>query len=393
MERNDLEVTRMSHFVGIGLVLGFLLPHTSTAFLLVNPLLCLFYQCFRQNRILYKYNWIVLAPILLTLFINFPQGVSQKAIISNLTLILYFYTFPMVGRVKIQEIYFYLILVVVVLSQLAYVLGIPLLVDFLNTYYPFSEDNVYYSHLQNTITRENYMNFRLGGLYRNPNQCSRSLTFLLAAYLALNKDKTIRRMLPFVVICFYGVLLTGSRTGFIIASLLFVTHLFFDKKVNEKVRYLIVFILIAIFVYLVSGGASIRSLEIVNTGSSDAKFNTFSYYLSMENSLIKILFGYLESTRFDSVFGIMDYFDSDYGYLIFQYGFVGFSAIILYYYTVFKRVDKRSRVFFILMLWMLTSTIVTSYRAVFIFTLLLSIVYGNRKQEICYEEDKQILQQ
>ena len=379
----------MSHFVGIGLVLGFLLPHTSTVLLMANPLLCLFYQCFKQNRGTYKYKWIVLAPLLLTLLINLPQGVTSKSLLGCITILLYFYCFPFVGKIHVSNVYFYIILITVFLTQLAYLLNIPFLVNFLDTYYPISDsDAAYYQHVQSTITSENITNFRLGGLYRNPNQCSRALTFLMATFLVLNYKKNILRLLPFIIISIYGVILTGSRTGFVVASLVVMFYVFFNKNLSAVWRFGVVLTAIVGFLFLIRVGSdTFRGLDVTDTGSSDKKAKTFEHYLSSETSVPKILFGYLDSDRFESAAGVMNYFDADYGYMIFQFGFMGFFAILLYFFSIFLRMDKMGRVFFVLLLWMITSTIVTSYRALFIFMLLLSMVYNNNKIEKSYSDN------
>ena len=383
--RDDLDVTRMSHFVGIGLVLGFLLPRTSTALLLVNPLLCLFYQLFKQNRIYYRNNWIVLVPLLLTLFINLPQEISSKSILSSATVLMYFFCFPIVGRVKIPNFYFYLILTYILLTQLAYVMDIPVVVRFLDTYYPYSEDLVKrFEHMQNTITEENMLNFRMGGLYRNSNDCARQLSFLLAGFLVLNGKKSVRKLLPFVIICFYAVLLTGSRTGFVTASTLIIVFFFVNKTLSASWRFSFVLLAIGMFFYLpFYESDSLRGFDVFRTGSVDKKMETFIYYLSTETSSFRILLGYLDASRFDVSIAperIMSSFDSDYGSVIFSYGFIGFLAILFFFYTIFRRMDKYGRLYFIVLLWMYSSTIVKSYRGFFTFMLLLSIVYGYRKK-------------
>lgn len=382
--RDDLEVTRMSHFVGIGLVLGFLLPHSSTALLLVNPLLCLLYLCFKQNKFFYNKNWIVLVPILLSFLINLPQGVSTKTMMSFFAIFLYFFCFPMVDKVKIPNAYFYIILGFIFISQVAYAFDITFMERILNTYYPISEEDRAAIYAQNTVNANNIYNFRLGGLYHNSNQCARYITFLLAGLLILNNEKPIRKLLPFVIISFYAVLLTGSRTGFVVASAIIITYLFIDDRISAAWRYGTVFIAVAVFVFLVFGGSStFRGFDITNTGSADLKQTTFSYYLSTENSVYRILLGYLDTTKFnnsEATYHVMNSFDSDYGNIIFSYGFIGFFAILLYFFTIFRKMDKYGRVFFILLLWMYSSTIVMSYRALFLFMLLLSCMYGHYKK-------------
>ena len=373
--------------MGIGLVLGFLLPHTSTAFLLVNPLLCLFYKCFRQNRGHYKWNWLVLTPIVLTLLINLPQDVALKAVISCFTLLLYFACFPIVGKVRIPNGYFYFIFGFVVLSQVAYAYEIGFMERILNTYYPLSEDDIAAIREQDTINADNMLDFRLGGLFHNANQCARYLTFLLAGYMVLNSEKPIRRLLPFILVAFYAVLLTGSRTGFVVASSILIAYLFVDKRIATVWRFGVVLVAIAVFVALTQfGSVTFRGFNVIEGfgNSANIKMDTFGYYLSSENSVLRILLGYLDISRFDNsgaTYHVMNNFDSDYGSIIFSYGFIGFVAILVYFFTIFRKLKSEGKVFFVLLLWMYSSTIIKSFRAVFLFMLLLSVVYSNMKRK------------
>lgn len=390
MTSDELTDKRMSHLVGISLILGFLLPHTATPFLLVNPLLCLFYQCFNNNRIYYKKNWLVLAPILLTLLINLPQGVTTKAMFSCLTLVLYFACFPMVGRTKIPNFYFYFILGAVLLSQVAYAFDISFMERILSTYYPISEEDAAAIHQQNTVSADNMLHFRLGGLFHNANQCARYLTFLLAGYMVLNSEKPMSKLLPFVLVAFYAVLLTGSRTGFVVASIFLIAYLFVDKRITAVWRVVAVVGSIAIFVVkTLLGSDTFRGFNVIQGfgNSANLKMDTFQYYLSSENSIFRLLLGYLDTSRFENggaTYYVMNSFDSDYGSIIFSYGFIGFVAILVYYFTIFRKLKPEGKVFFVLLLWMYSSAIVKSFRAVFLFMLLLSMVYGklNRNERL-----------
>ncbi|MBO7493975.1 MAG: hypothetical protein J6T87_07525 [Bacteroidales bacterium] len=387
MEKSDLEVTRMSHFVGIGLVLGFLLPHSSIALYLVNPLICVFYQLFKQNRVYYKWSWLVLVPILITLFINLPQGVETKSLLICFTLMLYFACFPIVGGVKIPNGYFYFILVFILLTQVAYAFNISFVERILDTFYPIMESDTEAIYNQRAVNASNIYDFRLGGLYHNGNDCSRFLTFLLAAYLILNSMKPFVKHIPFVAMSFYGVLLTGSRTGFVVASLFVVAYLFVDKRTSVTWKVIMMLVAVVGFAFLTLMGSNVfRGVNVVKgfSDSANYKMDTFGYYLSTENSAVRLLLGYLDSTRFDkseAITHVMSKFDSDYGGIIFCYGFIGFASILLFFFTVFKRMRSEGRLFFVLLLWMYSSTIIQSYRAVFLFMLLLSVIYNNYNKQ------------
>lgn len=375
----------MSHLVGIGIVLAFLIPHSSTALLLVNPLLCIFYKVFKQNRCGYKYNWIVIFPIIISVLINLNQDISSKSLISTATILLYFFCFPLVGKVKIYNGYFYFVLGFIMVSQLAYAFDIHFMESILDSVYPLTEEEVAETYAKETVNASNILQFRLGGIYHNANHASKYISFLLAAFLCLNYEKPIKQLLPFVVLVFLSALLTGSRTGFIVVSLIITVFFLLVERKSKRWRTVVVVTFIAAFLLLFSGESSVfRGLNVRQgfNDSANVKFDAFSYYLSSENTIIKLLFGSLDTSKFAStvtVANVMRSFDSDYGDIIYCYGFVGFVSIFVYFFKLFMRLIKEQRVFFVLLLWMFTSTIVVSYRAFFLFMLLLSIVYNSSK--------------
>lgn len=194
-------------------------------------------------------------------------------------------------------------------------------------------------------------------------------------------------MLPFILISFYAVLLTGSRSGFVVASLIIIAYLFVDKRISLMWRLLVVTIAVSLFIVLIWSGSSVfRGFNVEDgfRGSASAKMDTFAYYVSSEKSVLRILLGYLDTSRFDisrATNSVMGIFDSDYGSIIFSYGFIGFFSILYYLFTLFKRMDRYGQLFFIVVLWMFSSSIIKSFRAIFIFMLLLSCVYGQHKKK------------
>ena len=376
---------RMSHFVGLGLVFGFLLPHTYTAFLIVNPLLCLVYQFFKQNRGMFRWNILVVSVLLISLVLNINQDIAQKSLLSFITICLYFICFPIVKNVKVYNGYIYFILAIIILSQFAYLLKIPFITNLLDTYYPFPDllaDQ--YVYMRNHIGWNNIFDYRLDGLYRNPNQCAYYLTCLLAFYLIASEKKGIQNSFFVIIIVLLSVLFTGSRTGFLISALIIIASVFLNKSTPKawKILSTIVIIIMGIYVVVNAGLSSYRAFDI-GSGRDDSlssKMNVLMYYLSQEKSIIKILFGYLDPNRFvsDTVV-VMSKFDADIGYLIFQYGFTGLFVILFYFHSIYKRVNKIGHVYFILLLWIITSSIVTSYRAFFVFMLELSMIYSNSR--------------
>lgn len=385
MSKTDVEDSRITHLFGIGFVLAFLLPHTSTPLLMVNPLLCIFYKIIQQNRKWDRIGWIVLLPLLVTFVLNVGQGVSLKSQQSFFTILLYIMCFPIVSNVQIKNGYLYFIFSVIFLSQIANVYHITFLSNFFETYYPISDEDMdYYLHVQNNISTDNMFNYRLGGLYHNSNNCSRAVTLLLATYLYVNRDKSIVGILLFSVISLFSVLQTGSRTGFFVAGLLIIVFLFSKGDVKQYWKIVFTILLLGFFLYMITTGSdTYRSLNLEDAleGSGAKKYNTFKSYLLHETSILKMLFGYLDATRFErSSSEFMTFFDSDYGSLIFKFGFVGFISILMFFYKIYKHYDRNNAFIFVVLLWMISSTIVSSYRAFFIFMLMLSVVYSNTKK-------------
>lgn len=382
--------SRREHLLGISLLAAFLLPHSNTFFLLINPLLCVLLVVFSSHKRKISYSFVAIVSIVVSLLLNMHVS-NLKAFQSTFIILLYFVCFPFVGRVHVRNAYLYICLSYIILSQMVYLLGISFLTNFFDTAYPISDDDYnYYAHMQNSITFGNVFSYRLGGLYHNPNQCARAMTFLLAFFLALNTEKNYRRKVYFLIITYAGILLTGSRTGFVISSLILYFGYLRDKEQSRNIRFLFVFLTLLGLSYVISTGAALRGFDVESglTNSVDSKFYTFLYYLSGESNVASLLFGHFDSMLFTGKYGVaMHNFDSEYGELVFRFGFVGTLGIMYFWWTTFKKVDKNVRFFFILFLWMISSTIVTSFRAFFMCMLLLSVLVANSHNNIGMTRD------
>ena len=377
------------HLVGISILLGFLLPHTSTLFLLVNPILCLvLINRFRKSRKWQPFVFVVLVPIILSILFNFPNA-SQKAFQSTFTIFLYFACFPFVGKVNVRNTYLYICLAYILVSQLVYLLGIPGLTTFFDQYYPINEDDLSeFEYMQNNITTSVVFDYRLGGVYHNSNDCARFLTMLMAFFLSVNHSKKSKNVMYFVLIAFGGIILTGSRTGFVISSLIAYFGFLRNNKISGWIRYLTWGIAIFGIIYIFQKGSSLRGLDIESGlhNSANLKWDTFVYYLTNESNALSMLFGHMDASIFSGQYGVaMDSFDSEYGSLTFRFGVIGFICILLYYWQIIKRIDKSKWFFFVILLWMISSTIIASFRACFIFMLLTSVVYSNNR---CIKDNK-----
>lgn len=376
------EHNMQEHLVGISILLAFLLPHTSTLFQLVNPLLCLLLVSrFKKTRKWQPFVFIVLVPIILSILFNF-QNASVKSFQSTFTIFLYFACFPFVGRVRVRNNYLYFCLAYIFISQIVYLLGIPGLTTFFDRLYPVTDELVLnkINNIQSNISYGTLLDFRLGGIFHNSNQCSKFLSMLMAFFLSVNHSKNDKNVIYFMLIAYGGILLTGSRTGFVIGSLIAYFGFIRNNKLPRWVRYLVFGGALLSILYLLQTGNSLRGLNVEEglEGSANMKWETFLYYLQTEINQLALLFGHMDISLFQGGVGdLLAGFDSEYGSLIFRFGFIGFCGIILFYWNVIKRIPKAKWFYFIILLWIITSTIVASFRALFVFMLLTSVVYAN----------------
>mgnify|MGYP007101829024 CR=1 FL=1 len=373
----------LSHLLGLTIVISFVIPHTGTALMLVSPILCVILSFMSKQKGGQTYNMFVTIALIVSLIYNLPQHISSKAISATLSFILFFFFFPYVKKIPLSNKYLYFTFIIIFISQLAYILGIPWIIRFINTYYPVSDDNFsMYQHIQSTINIDNMYDFRLGGLYRNANRCAMSLTILFAAFISSNFHKPIKKNLPFLLLCSYAIFVTGSRTGFVIGSLVLFAYIFANKQINNIWRFFVVTISIFGFIYIVSNRSdTYRSLNL-STGSAEVKFRVFEDYIKNEQDGTRFIIGYTDASRFKPSTPMMSYFDSDYGNIFYCYGLLYIFALVLFFCKMYRDMDYSGRIYLIPLLWITTAAMISSYRHSFLYLLLLSYIFiTHRKPE------------
>ena len=377
------------HFLGLAIVVAFLLPHTSILFLLVNPLLCLLLLLSSGRRWL-NIVFIPLVPIFIATVLNLEVA-QMKAIQSTAAIMLYFACFPFVSSMRMRNGYLYFIFGVIFLSQIVYLLGLPYIGQLIDRIYPLSEENVAtIKYGRSHATFANVFDYRYGGLYHNANQCSKYLTMLLAFFLINNRDERMSKITPFVVFAYLSVLLGGSRTGFVVATIIIYFAFFRKRKLSNNYKLIIGTLALIGFIYFMQRAVgTVRGLDIERgmSGSVNVKWETFMFHLITEKSILGLLFGHLDTGLFEGRYGLtMNHFDTEYGNLVFCFGLIGFFSVFVFWYMVYKRLDSYNRIFLVNLLWVITSTIVCSYRTFFVFMLLLSVLYSNNS--IVHKKEK-----
>lgn len=367
--------------LGLALIIGLLLPHSGVMSQLINPLMCVLF--FLQKKEQFdRTGMMPLVAVGISMLINMVGAASGKSMLTALSIIMCIAAFPMVNNVRLKNIYFYICFGVIFLSQIAYIFHMGFIISIVDTVWPITSWGEDFITLTNaSVDISNFNEFRLGGLYRNPNHLAKYVTFLLAIYLVNNSHKTIRNQALFSALCFVCIMLTGSRTGFVVGSLLILFGLFRNQHSSKTVRLIAAFAVIGYLIYTFVSDSGGRGMHIEEglQDSAGAKLLIVIDYLSQEVNPIYLAFGHLDFSLFNPSFDVNYSFDCEYGYLIYCFGFFGLFAFIYYLLQVYKRVDRSDRIFFFVLLWMITSSIFMAYRAVFVFMLLLSTIYKKEK--------------
>lgn len=368
-----------SFLLSFSLVCAFLLPHTMTPLLLVNPILCVILKLKSKNGISFPKKFFPISFVVFALVLGNFIGASSKSMIAAVTIALYLFCFPFIRDVKISNLALYFCLGFIILSQIVYLLNIPYVASLLDVLYPLSDENGNAQMwMRNNITVDTIANYRLGGLYHNSNQCSKYITALIGLFLVNNFEREIKSNIPFFALAYVAVLLTGSRTGFVISTLIIVFYLFKSNFLDggKRVFFILAMAVFAAYIFFNGSASSLRGFDVAGGfhNSANTKFDTFNYYITHASDPLTLLFGHLDTSLYNPPSDYMSYFDSEYGCYIFAYGVFGFIAILAFYYSVYKRVNKDYRFFFFYLLWMISSTIQCAYRSSFVFMICLSFI-------------------
>lgn len=374
---------RNGNIMGVCMLLGLFLPHISTTLLLVNPLMCVFlYLMFRKPGKSKKFilpTLLVSTCIIISVIISLGTGIhrSNKFLLTAIDILMLFILFPFAEDSKIPNRYYYFAIGFILFSQVIYLFDLRFIQNLFETLYPVSEsDEGIFNYMRENISVAGIFKFRLGGLYRNPNQAARFITLITTVYLIDNKDKSIKKVLLFTSVCFLSVIMTGSRTGLVVFILLVAYFIYSTPQLSRNQKYPLLFIgVVALLPFFVIEVEDLRAFQVEQglSNSANLKWLVFADYLSQQNSFAHLAFGYADPDTFiPTTYTLMTKFDSEYGNMIYAYGILGSLAFFYFYYVCFKQSGKFERIYFILLLWIVSSTILFSYRMSFLFLFLMS---------------------
>ena len=385
---------KRKHILGICLLVGLFLPHIATPLLMVNPIMCL-YLFFTEKRAqlprsikLLRIIFCAIIVVSTAFSINNGMHDSSKYILMGVNLLLLMLCFPFVGGKTIPKVYYFISLGFIILSQIVYLIGIEsleLLYDYLYPVTGVNETRLF-NYMKENITFGGIFNFRLGGLFHNPNQASRYITALVALFLVDYGRERFVAVLRFLLLAFFSVLMTGSRTGFVVLFVLSAFYVYKTETLSNHLKAGLYILLLFLFlpIFLIAASETIRGLDVAG-GMNDSfvfKIQVFADYLSQPNSFLHLLIGYADPETFrPSDVSVIEIFDSEYGNMVYTYGFLGLLVNIAFYFACWRYTIKRGRIFYFMLLWFITSTLLFSYRMCFLFMLMLSHVVSLKNED------------
>lgn len=386
MSYNSINISKQQsskdqHIMGMALILGLFMPNGNLFYFLVPVVILFLGLRYSTLNNPYSYTKMVLILLMLISLVIFAATntakLDTKGLLRNIVIFELILFFPFARNVQISNTYLYFGVIFIFISQISYISGISSVISFFNNNYPY-EGDAYYYQSDYLISKSGDMsltnrNFRLGGLFLNPNQCARYLTILFGVFLCENYSKNLKNILPFMIICILAIVATGSRTGFLITVLMLLWYIFRKAKENGRAsKNLFIFLTISLaIVFALSISELAQTMRFLDFDegldkSLYMKGEIFTNYLA-NNSLTQMLFGNFSN---DGVSTIQ--FDSEWGDLYYRYGILFIITFIIFYILIFRHTPRKYRLFFFVLLWVISSTLVLSYRAGFVFLLILS---------------------
>lgn len=367
-----------NHLLSFVWLMLFIMPNNLLFFGFVPIAFSLLYK--RNVRKVVVAKYIVISLLITSTLFLAEHYITSKDIIRVAVLMLIFFNFGQLKGKKILKSYIYIGLFYLIISQFAGLFNVTYIYDIIRSYYASGLDDV-----EAVLLRSENFNIidfgttRLGGIYFNPNQYARNLQIMYITMLCESKQFSKKEFIIISPIVLLSIFATGSRTSLVVMIFICILYLYFTKKLSLKNIALISIIGTVLVVYL-----------LINTNFQD--FRVLKLDEGLDNSLgvkIKLMFSYINdiSNPFILLFGNLSFgalttgsnlyagTDSDIGNILIMYGLVFYVLFIFFCILVYKKTLPKYRVIFCILLWMLSSSIICSYRMSAMFLLVLGLYY------------------
>lgn len=359
---------------------------TGTVFNVSIPILLLLIFDMRN-----RYNEVVVPLFLLlipTVLLNVGQPYMDfKSIVRLLSIALVFYTFASYKGNRILFPYAVFAVCYILLSQVSIILNLPFLGNFFDSTYSISELSMQNHSLDmSTVeTSELGLGVRMGGMYINPNNCASYLSVIYAVGLCEAKRETLKQKIIFYLFVFLTIvslMITGSRTAFVVLGAITLYYLYSRGYRIGK------FVLLSIPVILVVVTRDLSDVRAFNVsegveGSVTFKLQLLIDYMAKNSNPIWWLFGAGDITVTTFFFESgMEGTDFDFGNIFILFGLFFYIMYILICFRIFRTLNPHYRVIMFVLLWSFSNSILISYRMCPVFFMTLGLLYKRSCEEI-----------
>jgi hypothetical protein len=302
---------------------------------------------------------IFLILLVLSISLN-SANIELKNVLRILQLVLGFMVFPLnftseninIKLLRIAILYIFII-------TFFDILNFQFFFDFRNYFYPSDVDPWSLAFDHSIISFTN----RYGSIFYNPNLLGQSMLLVYIFYLLLKFRKPFNKFdIFFILLNVFCIIVSGSRTAFVILSL--ISFFYFNSFFKKRIKY--IFLIIGL-PYVIKILSNTRLLNIGNNNgdSMDQKkqiligyLNSLSFNL---NDVMQFLFGWLK---------LDIQFDNDIGNMIYFLGILGFLYMIIFYLYEFFISKNKIKYFYSFLLISYGATLLINFKF-FIFTILL----------------------
>ena len=334
----------------------------------------------------------VLVPLFLLLFpaafLNMGQPyIDFKSIVRLMSIALVFYTFASYKGNRILFPYAFFAVCYILLSQVSIILNLPFLGNFFDNTYSISELSMQNHSLDMATVETSDLGIgaRLGGMYINPNNCGSYLSVIYAVGLCEAKRETLKQKIIFYVFVFLTIvslMITGSRTAFVVLGAITLYYLY---SRGYRIGKFILLSIPIIILMVTKDLSDVRAFSVGEgvEGSVTFKMQLLIDYLGKCDNPIWWLFGAGDITVTNAVFQSgMDGTDFDVGNIFIAFGLFFYLMYVLINIRIFRTLNPHYRVIMFVLLWSFSNSILISYRMCPVFFMTLGLLYKRSCEEI-----------
>lgn len=339
----------------------------------------------------------IMTPLLVMLGVTLMLNVAQpymwfKGISRLITIAVIFYTFASLKGYRILFPYILVALIYIISSQISYMYNISFLTTVFDQFYGMSDmiEEIYKIELDSVTMADVSSGRRFGGIYINPNNCASFVSVIYALglcelYHGNQKNKFIY---IFIALVAFSLLLTGSRTSFILFSI--ITLLFLRNKDIGVTKFVVLGIAILILLLVVDIGG-FRAFKVGEgmDNSFGVKMRLLSQYFQECSNPLHLLFGCGDISATKLLYhSIHDGTDFDFGNVFITFGLFFYVLYVAFYFKIYHTLPRQDRIILLVLLWSLSNSILISFRMCPVWFISLGVLY---KRAVIAKKEKNLI--